>query len=93
MAKPYNGHRSWNAWNVALWVANDEAPYRLTKECLSRNNLDLATSCSCSSWPRKIRKAIPEFARAGPSVGVKLRDTGGQEGARYRAFMLDCSSF
>jgi hypothetical protein len=45
MAKPYNGHRSWNAWNVALWVANGEAPYRLTKECLSRNNLDLATSC------------------------------------------------
>lgn len=24
----YNGHRSWNAWNVALWIANDEYLYR-----------------------------------------------------------------
>lgn len=23
MAKEYNGHRSWNAWNVALWLSND----------------------------------------------------------------------
>jgi hypothetical protein len=26
--KPYNGHRSWNAWNVALWINNDEPMYR-----------------------------------------------------------------
>jgi hypothetical protein len=25
----YNGHRSWAAWNVALWIANDEGLYRL----------------------------------------------------------------
>lgn len=24
----YNGHRNWNAWNVSLWVANDEDHYR-----------------------------------------------------------------
>lgn len=24
----YNGHRSWNAWNVALWIGNDEGLYR-----------------------------------------------------------------
>lgn len=23
----YNGHRSWNAWNVALWIGNDEGLY------------------------------------------------------------------
>lgn len=28
MAK-YNGHRSWNAWNVALWIGNDEGLYNL----------------------------------------------------------------
>ena len=30
----YNGHRSWNAWNVALWIGNDEPLYRLALDCL-----------------------------------------------------------
>ena len=45
MAK-YNGYRSWNAWNVALWLSNDEALYRLAEECLNRygGNLKQATN-------------------------------------------------
>ncbi len=27
----YNGHRNWNHWNVALWIANDENLYRLAR--------------------------------------------------------------
>lgn len=36
--KPYNGHESWNAWNVALWIGNDEGLYRLALDCLRRRN-------------------------------------------------------
>jgi hypothetical protein len=28
----YNGHRSWNAWNVSLWLGNDEGLYNLCME-------------------------------------------------------------
>lgn len=29
-----NGFRSWNAYNVDLWINNDEALYNLAMECL-----------------------------------------------------------
>ena len=32
MAKPYNGHPSYNAWNVALWIGNDDGMYNLARE-------------------------------------------------------------
>jgi hypothetical protein len=32
--KEYNGHRSWNAWNVSLWLNNDEGLYNLCMEAL-----------------------------------------------------------
>jgi hypothetical protein len=53
--KPYNGHRSWNAWNVSLWIGNDEGMYRLAMECLriaGEDNMD-----------RAIRKAARIFRR------------------------------
>jgi hypothetical protein len=30
--KPYNGHKSWNYWNVSLWINNDEGLYNLARE-------------------------------------------------------------
>lgn len=35
-SKPYNGHASWNAWNVALWIGNDEGIYNLALDCVKR---------------------------------------------------------
>lgn len=34
--KRYNGHRSWNTWNVALWIENDESIYRFALDCKRR---------------------------------------------------------
>lgn len=33
--KAYNGHRSWNAWNVSLWMGNDEPLYKLAMNCIA----------------------------------------------------------
>ena len=28
-AKTYNGHKSWNHWNVSLWLNNDQTLYNI----------------------------------------------------------------
>jgi hypothetical protein len=33
----YNGHKNWDYWNVALWIANDEGLYRLAKSIMREN--------------------------------------------------------
>ena len=39
--KEYNGHRSWNAWNVALWLSNEYDLYQeivdRVKNCTNQN--------------------------------------------------------
>jgi len=41
MAK-YNGHRSWNAWNVSLWLNNDEGLYSWWQDLAKRHGKDRA---------------------------------------------------
>ena len=44
----YMGHKSWNAWNVALWIDNDESTYRRAMECLKQaKSLNGATNMFC----------------------------------------------
>ena len=40
----YNGHKNYNAWNVALWLFNDESMYYLVQKSLktSRNKKEAA---------------------------------------------------
>jgi hypothetical protein len=42
----YQGHKNRNAWNVALWIANDEPLYRLALRCKrsTRNAGDAAAA-------------------------------------------------
>lgn len=35
--KPYQGHRSYNAWNVALYLFNEEPLYRLMCACVNES--------------------------------------------------------
>ena len=49
--KPYNGHRSWNAWNVALWIGNEEYIYRFAMRCIAETkNIGRATGQFMRSW-------------------------------------------
>lgn len=50
MAASFNGHRSYNAWNVSLWINNDEGLYNLARQCVRsnrRNGRDAAAREFC----------------------------------------------
>jgi hypothetical protein len=32
----YNGFRSWNGWNVALWISNDEPMYTTALDAINK---------------------------------------------------------
>jgi len=38
----YNGHRSYNAWNVSLWINNDENLYNYSLDLIKQYGINLA---------------------------------------------------
>lgn len=51
--KECNGHRSWSAWNVSLWIHNDHGLYTLAQDCVERSKTKAqAVSSFLKSAPR-----------------------------------------
>ena len=63
----YNGYRSWNGWNVALWIGNDEPLYRFAKKCLEEAERSVsqngARSIGKGDKKRMINRATTTFLR------------------------------
>jgi hypothetical protein len=59
MAK-YNGHKNYNFWNVALWIANDEGLYRFALDCLrTTKNRKEAAKLFIEHMPKKTPDGAP----------------------------------
>tara|TARA_R100001377_G_scaffold35372_1_gene19532 strand:+ start:225 stop:449 length:225 start_codon:yes stop_codon:yes gene_type:complete len=51
--KKYNGHRSWNAWNVSLWLSNDESSYFYVMNSITYYGLKKAIIMLSREWAGK----------------------------------------
>lgn len=57
--KPYNGHRSYNAWNVSLWLSNDESLYRRAMELVMLYGRARAANKLLEELPAKTPDGAP----------------------------------
>lgn len=67
--KHYNGYPSWNAWNVALWIGNDETLYYAAIGCIKL-------------YPNKQKTSKP-YTRAARMFIKDLGLTRTPDGAKY----------
>lgn len=49
----YNGHRSRAAWNVSLWINNDESLYRWARELRQKHSARRAARIMLESLPAR----------------------------------------
>lgn len=50
MAKSFNGFRSWNEWNVSLWINNDSFLYTFAKDLVDKSGIDIAVNIFCNMF-------------------------------------------
>lgn len=60
MAKSYNGYPSWNAWNVSLWINNDEELYRMAYRAVNELGYINGHKLLCAKW---LDKTTPDGAK------------------------------
>jgi hypothetical protein len=62
---PYQGHKNWTHWNVALWISNDEPTYneavRLTRKIAycKHGSFD----CAARLFKQQLSDRTPDGAR------------------------------
>jgi len=61
--QPHNGHESWNSWNVALWIGNDEPLYRAALKCIQRPRVNGKPVSAHLAALRFAREVMPNDAR------------------------------
>ena len=46
----YNGHRSWNSWNISLWLNNEESSYRYAVYLVKQHGRSKAARIMASGY-------------------------------------------
>lgn len=78
--KPYNGHKSYNYWNVALWLFNDEHFYGIVRQAFRdmksrpRRNLTEATHWVWRRLQVDLRTTEPHTPDGVPFLKTYIRE-------------------
>lgn len=69
----YQGHKSRAAWNVSLWINNDEGLYRMAKDCIRHSDnrreaaasmLNMLEECGATHTPDGYRYTVTTIRAA-----------------------------
>jgi hypothetical protein len=85
--KAYNGHRSWNAWNISLWISNDEPLYRFALGCIESAR-EWANDCREGYWKTKKRKQESILTKATRSFMKYYQGEKTPDGATYNTLSV-----
>ena len=68
----YNGYPSWNAWNVSLWINNEESLYYYVVDLVRRYGVVRASAMLAVDWEGKRTPDGAKFNRR--SIYLAIRD-------------------